>query len=126
MRADIPHHFFWKGSSSEGMEKPRRWYYLADLQRERRGEELKAERIHAASGGTTLVSMSTVMVAISIPSTHSPAPGDLVHRCAPRRIPPVLPGIVQVRVDVHESVENHRACGRTVPNIRRRKGEVRA
>ena len=108
------------------MEKPRRWYYLADLQRERRGEELKAERIHAASGGTTLVSMSTVMVAISIPSTHSPAPGDLVHRCAPRCIPPVLLGIVQVRVNVHGSVENHRACGRTVPNNRRRKGEVRA
>jgi hypothetical protein len=53
--------------------------------------------------------MSTVMVAISIPSTHSPAPG-----------------IVQVRVDVHGSVENHRACGRIVPNNRRRKGEVRA
>jgi hypothetical protein len=51
MRAGIPHHVFWKGSSPEGMEKPRRWYYLADLQRERRGEELKAERIHAASGG---------------------------------------------------------------------------
>jgi hypothetical protein len=51
MRAGIPHHVFWKGSSLEGMEKPRRWYYLADLQRERRGEELKAERIHAASGG---------------------------------------------------------------------------
>lgn len=74
----------------------------------------------------TLVSMSTVMVAISIPSTHSPALGDLVHRCAPRRIPHVLPGIVQVRIDVHRSVENHRACGRTVPNNRRRKGEVRA
>jgi hypothetical protein len=108
------------------MEKPRRWHYLADLQRERRGEELKTEGIHAASGGATLVSISTAMVAISIPSTHSAAPGDLVHRCAPHRIPHALPGIVQVRVDVHGSVENHRACGRATASNRRRKGEVRA
>jgi hypothetical protein len=38
------------------MERPRRRHYLADLQREREEGKVRAERIRAVSGGTTLVS----------------------------------------------------------------------
>jgi hypothetical protein len=46
------------------MEKPRQWYYLADLQRESRGEELKAERIHVASGGIAPSLAPTMLLSV--------------------------------------------------------------
>jgi hypothetical protein len=62
MRAGLPYHFFGRGARQRG------WRSLVDgttsqTCKERRGGELKTERIHVASGGTTLVSMSMAMVA---------------------------------------------------------------